>query len=548
MKHSIHSSGRIAFILGLAAVCTFSMSSCKKDPVVPKNNDLPLSTGWLGSDDLDSIPSDINIGFGNANLPSKVDLTQRFPPIGDQGSYGTCVSWAVAYNLKTALEAIDKNLKTNDLSSASRQFSPKDLYLAIPDQSKSGCNGTNFEPALDILLQRGVATMQTSPYTNLGNCSRSLLDPGAATEAGKNKILNYRKIEGKVQTIKTYLAESRPVVFGAFTGRNFMTWRNDAVYTGHDALNTGQHGRHAMVVMGYDDSKGTRGAFRVVNSWGPTWGDSGFIWVDYEFFISKDFLLGAFVASNKQADFDPKDNDVPPTAGNFDLIPWNVGDYPNQQGGSSRDRTLYYNVYNIGKSTLPSSQRWNISYVYYNAFNANDAGILLYDYYTDEMGSKGQSGPLNSGGHGLAGNWWNNIDVPSGQGVAEAASGSSYFEWNYTMPNLSGYYYLVVIADAFRNVNESNESNNYYFLTNQYGGPLYFQNGVFQGLQDNGDTRSARPAYQVPDAQAVLKTPAEISPDMANAYTPAEIMKMIQAKKSRGEWVGRAQTNSVKIK
>ncbi|MEJ0106451.1 MAG: C1 family peptidase [Bacteroidota bacterium] len=37
-------------------------------------------------------------------------------------------------------------------------------------------------------------------------------------------------------------------------------------------------GGHAMVVIGYND---TKNAFKVMNSWGTKWGDNGFAWIDY---------------------------------------------------------------------------------------------------------------------------------------------------------------------------------------------------------------------------------------------------------------------------
>lgn len=36
-----------------------------------------------------------------------------------------------------------------------------------------------------------------------------------------------------------------------------------------------------MVVVGYSDSYN---AFKVVNSWGESWGDNGFVWIDYKAF------------------------------------------------------------------------------------------------------------------------------------------------------------------------------------------------------------------------------------------------------------------------
>jgi C1A family cysteine protease len=38
-----------------------------------------------------------------------------------------------------------------------------------------------------------------------------------------------------------------------------------------------------MVIMGYDDSKGS---FRILNSWSTAWADKGEAWIDYGFFLN----------------------------------------------------------------------------------------------------------------------------------------------------------------------------------------------------------------------------------------------------------------------
>jgi C1A family cysteine protease len=254
----------------------FFLAACQKDDPAdmqpnpdPTVDSLSFGLGWTGEDNLDEVPSATNFGFGNNNLPASADLGAHFPPIGNQGQYGTCVAWAVAYNGKTVLDGMDRGLSAGDLASAANQFSPKDLFTAIPDQQKApDCNGTNFTFALDVLQERGVASMQTVPYTNLGDCSQNSLDPSWTQEASQNRIQYYRKIEPTVQSIKQNLANNIPVIFGARLADNFMTWNSDAVLSSSTTYNNvGQHAYHAMVISGYDDSKGPGGAFRVVNSW-----------------------------------------------------------------------------------------------------------------------------------------------------------------------------------------------------------------------------------------------------------------------------------------
>lgn len=516
----------------LPAVALFSCQKGEGDNPDPLPTDTEFSTGWMGTDDPDEIPSNIFLGFGSNNLPSTHLISGKLPPIGDQGQYGTCVTWAVGYNMKTMLNAIDRNWNESTLSNPQNQTSPKDLFLAIPSNLRgTNCGGTNFEPAFTQLVNRGSVSLSKSPYENMGNCSQSP-DPSHAAEAANNKLSNFRKIDMNVTEIKSYISQNRPVVFGAKLGDNFMTWRGDQVISSHSSfVNVGQHARHAMMITGYDDNKGPNGAFRVVNSWGSVWGDRGYIWIDYNFMVNPNFGMMAFIATNGVSEdynpVDPPDNNV---VGDYDLVPWNVEDLQHPTGGNKK-RRMFYNVYNRGSKSILASQQWNIVYLYYNAFNANDFGILLYDEYTNQYGILGQSGVLETGGLGEAGNWWNHINLPSGTGVAEVLyDGDSRIRWDYTMPNITGFYYLVSLADAFDTITETDEANNYFFITDNKGWPLYINNGVVQNIFNRKQDAEAPSSGR----KIEMPSPQDLSGNK-NAYTPGEISTMIKTLKANGK-------------
>jgi hypothetical protein len=510
-----------------------TMTACQKDNGFTSDDtftpDLEYGLGGDLDENGEGVPEDLFLG--NGNVPSSHDISQFLPPVGHQGNYGTCVAWALGYNLKSALEAQDKNYTTNDMTDPAKRFSAKDLFLSIDNSNKvANCDGTWLEYAMDAMQKRGIATEATVPYTNLGDCSQG---PSAAgtQEAQNYKLSNYRKIDIDVNTIKQYIANDRPVGFGARLGDNFMTWNSDDVITGHTSFDrVGIHAGHAMTVIGYDDSKGFGGAFRVVNSWGQQWGDKGFIWIDYNFFVGGDFCNVAFVGTNAQSEVDPNDPTDPNSNGQIDMVPYGITDNPDQEGQSAKDRTVSYNVYNIGTETARASSDWSVAYVYYNAFDANDYGILLYDYYSDDFGSRGENGEMTSG-PGISGNWWNNVDVAGGQSIAQAVSGSNdNFTWDYQIPGITGYYYLVMIADPFQALQEADASNNFFYMTDANGYPIWFENGVPQGLDGNIGTRSSGKDGE----QVAHLAPNEVDSDMANAYTKSEIMGFLKHQAETG--------------
>lgn len=484
------------------------------------------ASGWLMEDeDMDNIPEDIVIVDPDEDgLAKKVDLSMKFPPIGNQGSYGTCVAWASGYNFKTALDAIDNGWTSSQLSSASYQTSPADLWAAIPSASRgSGCNGTNFEPALNALISKGAASLSSVPYSSLkctgnspkGNSSR--------------KLANYRKIcsetEGKTtKNFKYYLSQGRPIVIGAKLGDKFMSWNSSSVIKSDTYLKEGmQHAYHAMVLTGYDDSKN---AFRVRNSWGTSWGDNGSIWVDYNFFL-KSFVFAAFVAQNENsvsvAGSTIASEDL--TSG-YDLMAYYAEDAIDPEGESALDRLFWYDIYNSGTNDIKASQNWSVVYMYYNANNAKDYTVLYEDYYTMDYGdNEDHYGSLPDDATSAAlGGFWNNMDVAAGEKIGES------YEIAYTMSEITGKYYLVVMVDAYDAIAEGNEDNNFYFITAENGKPLEFENGVIK----NGMKLATLKALKMPKQFGDTETQTPVCSGNLNAYTPAEVSRLLLHDKKSG--------------
>lgn len=556
MKRKINSMLAGGLIVPLLAIFISSatLTSCSKEDVVDFLSELLVQAmaSWNAEEEnLDEIPQDLDINDNTTGLPASVDLSGKFPPIGDQGEYGTCVTWAVGYNLKTALNGIDNQWSASQLAQASNQTSPKDLFLAIPASQKgSNCNGTQFESAMDQLITRGSASLATVPYTSLGNCSQSP-QSNWTQEAADNKLVNYRKIADKnnassmtVDNFKAYLAEGRPVAIGARLGDRFMRWNSSAVIDYDTYQNPGmQHAYHAMVLAGYDDN---RQAFKVINTWGSSWGNAGTIWVDYNFFISS-FCFAAFVAQNK-TDVNISGGQV--GSGNIitglDVLAWNLKDEDNPESTAPLDRQITYNVYNSGTETVRASSRWSILYMYYNAYDVNDYDIIIHDYYTDEFSNIPGDNQYWENGYGIAGSWWNYIDVPSGKSVAAALYNDpeADFLFTYTMPStLNGKYYLVLLADGFNDLAEANEDNNFFFYSKDDGKPFDFVNGVMLG----GSAAKNMITHKEPARFANTPFQTMVSKTNVNAYSPDEIMKLINHRKVSGDLERKALQHKFRV-
>ncbi len=222
------------------------------------------------------------LASGSTQLPSSVSLQQYVPRRMQQGRQGSCVGWASSYAGRTILEAMRTGQKPDDIA-----FSPSFVYNQI---ALSGCQGAYMRDAMETLRQAGSVPFSIFPY-NENSCSKQP-DNRERSLASQFRIKGYNRLtlDGDnytpdLQAIKEHLAQGAPVIIGMQVGGTFMhemvgkkVWHP----TRRDYSQYGFSG-HAMCVIGYDD-KLAGGAFQIMNSWGPSWGQNGIAWVPYDAF------------------------------------------------------------------------------------------------------------------------------------------------------------------------------------------------------------------------------------------------------------------------
>ena len=99
------------------------------------------------------------------------------------------------------------------------------------------------------------------------------------TDAALHKAnYGFQVAAADVNLVKMKLAENHPMVFAFQYDHNYYNAYPGYIWT---FPNYRDMYTHAMVLVGYDDSKH---AFLAMNSWGSNWGTNGCIWIDYDFF------------------------------------------------------------------------------------------------------------------------------------------------------------------------------------------------------------------------------------------------------------------------
>ncbi len=240
----------------------------------------------------------INIMLGDvgaletkASLPPKVDLRKWCSAIEDQEDIGSCTAQA-AVGLVEYFEnkAFGKHLD------ASRLF----LYKVTRNLLHwTGDTGAYLRTTMGALVLFGVPPEEYWPYVT---ADYDIEPPAFNYSYAQNyqAIRYYRldpfriKSDALLKRIKTNLAAQLPAMFGFSVYSSYT----QALKSGKIPFpTTGENkvGGHAVCAVGYDDSmkinnsnpnsKETKGALLIRNSWGTDWGEDGYGWLPYKYVL-----------------------------------------------------------------------------------------------------------------------------------------------------------------------------------------------------------------------------------------------------------------------
>jgi hypothetical protein len=216
----------------------------------------------------------------------KVDLMPYAPTPQDPGDLPSCVGWSVGYAALTIMQS-KRNKWVNNNFITGNAFSPHFIYNQLVADKNCMYAGASFPSAFKLLKKQGICKKKSFNVDN-EECS-ALPTPASKREAKENKIKDYYQLfmkeassETKIRKIKQSLVNDFPVVVGMFLTPDFRRIKKGDTYWSPKPTPRNQLYPHAMVVVGYNDVKKS---FELMNSWGPNWGNKGFIYVKYKDFV-----------------------------------------------------------------------------------------------------------------------------------------------------------------------------------------------------------------------------------------------------------------------
>lgn len=256
--------------------------------------------GNLSVFEVEALPED---------TPSAFDLSTdpEFPAVGNQGSQGSCAAWAATYYSYGYMEAVDRGWTEASLGNTSQLLSPAWTYNMVNGGMEKG---SWMDTNMFVIRDWGVPTFAAMPYDD--GDYRSWGSPEAFREAPLHRAAEagYLVYEPSltVGAIKALVTSGTPVSF-AMDANEYTAGFSDGNYIISSSEYSSTSLNHAQTIVGFDDSLGDdsdTGAFRVVNSWGDDWGDSGYYWFTYSALLelgSLGILTANFIVD--VPDYDP---------------------------------------------------------------------------------------------------------------------------------------------------------------------------------------------------------------------------------------------------
>lgn len=214
-------------------------------------------------------------GAARVRVPAHVDLreTGYLPPVYDQGSLGSCTANAIvgAYEYEQRRQGYP-------------DFMPSRLFVYYNERVMINTvgydSGAFIRDGMKSVAKLGVPPEPEWPY----DIGRFTQQPGSQiyTDALEHQVITYARVDTGSQThVKQALASQTPVVFG-FT---VFPWFEEIGADGVAKVPKGDQGQvlggHAVLAVGYERLKSRGNAIWLIvrNSWGASWGDSGYCYV-----------------------------------------------------------------------------------------------------------------------------------------------------------------------------------------------------------------------------------------------------------------------------
>lgn len=193
-----------------------------------------------------------NVAAGDVDWVSKGAVT----PVKDQAQCGSCWAFSTTGSVEGAVQ-----VATGRLTSLSEQ----QLVDCAGSSGNQGCNGGLMDDAFEwIVGHKGIGSEASYPYTARdGTCK---------TVASVSTISGYKNVQQGSEAALLQALQQQPISIAIEADQSSFQMYKSGVFKGP----CGQQLDHGVLLVGAGTDNGVD-YWRVKNSWGTSWGDSGYI-------------------------------------------------------------------------------------------------------------------------------------------------------------------------------------------------------------------------------------------------------------------------------
>jgi hypothetical protein len=193
-------------------------------------------------------------------LPEKIDWEAegKVTPIKDQGQCGSCWAFSTTGAIEGAWAIANKDLVS---------LSEQQLVDCSTEYGNMGCNGGLMNYAFTYVIDiGGIEGEEDYPYKAVENvCS-------ADSSKIKAKISKYANVKRFSEAALKQAVAQQPVSIAVQADEPAWQFYKEGVVTS----DCGKQVDHGVLIVGYGEENGIP-YWKVKNSWGPHWGDKGYI-------------------------------------------------------------------------------------------------------------------------------------------------------------------------------------------------------------------------------------------------------------------------------
>jgi C1A family cysteine protease len=213
----------------------------------------------------------------NVILPSSVDLSDKMPPILDQGSLGSCGPSQISNSMRYCLSKLKFD-----------EFQPSRLYMYYFARL---AEGSSLDQDTGITIRGGLKAIQKYGACSENNWGYNIpkfteRPNNDCIVAGRSHMSEFRyiRVQQSLVNIKQAIFGGFPVIIGVKLYKSFES--NQVAKTGDVPMpnirKEAYLGGHCVSIVGFDD---TTQRFKLSNTWSTSWGNKGYFTLPYDYIL-----------------------------------------------------------------------------------------------------------------------------------------------------------------------------------------------------------------------------------------------------------------------